>query len=42
MRKVRCSAVLFYHGSDVIDNYNSSAFYETSYFIARAYNKDGF
>lgn len=27
---------------EVIDNYNSSAFYEPSYFIARAYNNGGF
>lgn len=28
--------------SEVIDNYNSSAFYEPSYVIARAYNEGGF
>ena len=27
---------------EVIDNYNCSAFYEPSYFIARAYNPGGF
>ncbi len=27
---------------EVIDNYNSSAFYEPSYYIARAYNNGGF
>ena len=27
---------------EVIDNYNCSAFYEPSYFIARAYNNGGF
>ena len=27
---------------EVIDNYNGSAYYEPSYFIARAYNEDGF
>lgn len=27
---------------ETIDNYNSSAFYEPSYFIARAYNDGGF
>ena len=27
---------------EVIDNYNSSAFYEPSYYIARAYKNGGF
>lgn len=27
---------------EVIDNYNSSAYYEPSYVIARAYNEGGF
>lgn len=27
---------------DVIDNYNTSAYYEPSYVIARAYNEGGF
>lgn len=30
------------YNSDIIDNYNCSAYYEPSYIIARAYQKGGF
>ena len=31
-----------YYGSNMLDNYNSSAYYEPLYVIVRAYNDGGF